>query len=827
MPNEAQRWARVKQVLNLAMDASPESRPKVVSDACEGDSDLENDVQSLLAYSGQTGKLDDCLHETVRSLIWSSDAPSRIGPYRVDRVLGSGGMGTVYLGVRDDDELPARVALKVIQAGSSEALLKRFRHERRILAGLIHPYIARLLDAGKLDDGRPYFVMEYVDGQTIDEYVASHEPAPAVEKGGLELFLKVCSAVQFAHQNLVIHRDLKPSNILVTADGEPRLLDFGIAKLLARDDSSTGEMTQPWERMLTPVSASPEQASGEAVTLATDVYSLGVLLYRLLTGVSPYAGAKDFATDPGRVIREYEPPLASTAGTLTRGARALLEGDLDNILRKALEKDPLQRYTTARELAADIERHLKGLPIEALPASFSYRAIKFVRRNRLAVTAATLVCLAVAGGLVGNTLYAHRAHVEQARSQRELAALRKLTQSFVFEFDDAIKNLPGSSAAQELVVRRAEEYVDKIVSEAGDDPVLLNDLADAYTHIVSMTGRFQEARGNSSPRSALENQLKALAIRRRLYALRPNDEKVRGQLEDNIWYTAGQYRTIGDLPHAGGLYQEHLRMCEKAVKHAGSVEEIYRLGAALTSNGSVERLLGHYDASLAYQRRGLAVREGLLKADPSSARARRVVGISHHFIGLTMSAHQDYAGAADEQRRAVELIEPLAKAAPQNADLQRLAAEARERLCESRALGGAAKESLGDCEIALTFYRAMTIADPNNVQATEDLASGENTMSVALDLAHLPEKAFEHQRKARELFESAMRRDPDGQDLPEENAASLMELATLRKQLHLDSASDAAEEAVLNLQGLAARSPQSREIGVLLEQAEALNKSMR
>jgi serine/threonine protein kinase len=817
----------VKQVLNLALDASPQERPKVVSDACEGDSDLESDVESLLAYSGQTGKLDHCLHETIRSLTWSTEAPSRIGPYRVERVLGSGGMGTVYLGVREDDELPARVALKVIQAGSSEALLGRFRRERRILAGLIHPYIARLLDAGKLDDGRPYFVMEYVDGQTIDEYVASHDPSPAVEKGVLELFLKVCSAVQFAHQNLVIHRDLKPSNILVTADGEPRLLDFGIAKLLAGDDSSTGEMTQPWERMLTPVSASPEQASGEAVTLATDVYSLGVLLYRLLTGVSPYAGAKDFATDPGRVIREYEPPLASAAGNLTRRARASLEGDLDNILRKALEKDPRRRYPTAREFAADIERDLKGLPIEARPASFSYRAAKFIGRNRLAVSAATLVCLAIAGGLVGTSLYAHRAHQEQMRAQRELAALRKLTQSFLFEFDDAVKNLPGSSAAEELVVHRAEEYVDKIASQAGDDKVLLNDLADAYDHIVSMTGRFQEARGNSSPRSALENALKALAIRRRLYALSPSDEKAWGQLEHSIWYTAGQYRTIGDLQHAGELYQEQLRMCENAVKHPSSVEELYNLGTGFTSNGSVERMLGHYDVSLEYQRRGLAVREGLLKADPSSVRARRVVAISHQFIGYTMSAQRNYAGAAEEHRRAVELIEPLARAAPRNADLQRIAAEARQDLCESRALGGAAKESLGDCARALAFYRAMTIADPKNVQAFEDLASGENTMSVALDLAHSPQEAFEHQRKARELFESAMSRDPDGQDLAQDNATSLMELAKLRKQLHLDGAAAAAEEAVRNLQALAARSPQNREIGVLLEQAQELNQSMR
>src|ERR1035438_2055171 len=177
VPDEPQNWARVKEVLNLALDATPAERPRVVREACEGNAVLVRDVESLLAYREHTGKLDDCLHQTVTGLMLSAGAPSRVGPYRIERVLGSGGMGTVYLGIRDDDELPARVALKVLQAGSSESLLERFRHERRILAGLIHPYIARLLDAGKLDDGRPYFVMEYVDGQTIDQYVASHQPA--------------------------------------------------------------------------------------------------------------------------------------------------------------------------------------------------------------------------------------------------------------------------------------------------------------------------------------------------------------------------------------------------------------------------------------------------------------------------------------------------------------------------------------------------------------------------------------------------------------------------------------------------------------------------
>jgi len=822
MSQESQHWARVKQVLNLALEANPGDRAKVVREACGGSSILEADVESLLAYASQTGKLDLCLHQTVQDLTWNEGVSWRIGPYRVERVLGSGGMGTVYLGVRDDDQLPARVALKVIHAGTSEALLERFGRERRILAGLIHPYIARLLDAGKLDDGRPYFVMEYVEGQTIDEYAAAHQSEV------IELFLKVCSAVQFAHQNLVIHRDLKPSNILVTSSGEPRLLDFGIAKLLSDDDlSAPKEVTRPLERMLTPLAASPEQVSGEPVTMASDVYALGVLLYRLLTGVSPYASVKEFSVDPAHAIREYVPPLASTCEHLTKEIQSSLKGDLDNILRKALEKDPARRYSTAHEFAADIERHLKHLPIEARPASFSYRASKFIRRNRLGVIAAALVLLAITGGLAGTALYAHRAHVEQLRAEHQLSALRKLMQSILFEFDDAVRNVPGSSAAQELVVRRAVEYLDQVASEAGDDPALLNGLADAYMHVADIIGQFRVNREASSPRRAVENALKALAIRRRLVALNPNDEKARASLEDTMWSTASGYENLGDLQRARQLAQEHLRMCQKALAHAGSASERYRLGSSFTLNGSVERELGLYDQALEDQRRGLEARGSILKDEPTSARAQRAVGISHEYIGYTLSSQGNYAAAADEHRKAHALFDPIVKSDPHNTGMQRLLAVAEENLCESLALSGSALEGVPHCQAAVALYGALMAANPKDIQALEDLASGESTWSAALDLSHFPQAAFEHQQKARKLFAAAIATDPAGRDLGQFNSMSLMELAKLRRQLQLPGAAAAADEALGELQKLSGRYSQSCELKRSIERAEEVSRSMR
>jgi tetratricopeptide (TPR) repeat protein len=816
-PLTGDRWRQIKQILNELDGVPPEALPGAIAAACGGDDDLRREVESLLSFEERAEALDRAARPAAGGV------PGRIGPYRIERLLGAGGMGAVYLAVRDDDQYRKQVAIKVTAAGDPD-LLDRFRAERQIVAGLDHPYIARLLDGGALADGRPYFVMEYIAGRRIDVYVAEKKLDIAAV---LRLFLKVCAAVQFAHQSLVVHRDLKAGNILVSEDGDPHLLDFGIAKVLDPAAHRNAEITQTLLRRMTPASASPEQVAGKAVTVSTDVYALGVLLYRLLTGVSPYGGAKDFETDPARAILEYEPPPPSHAPGVPPKVRRALAGDLDNIVRKAIEKEPARRYASVEDLAADIERHLKGLPVQARPASFSYRMAKFTRRNRLAVTAAALVGLAVAAGLAGTLRYARRAHLEQMRAQHGLAAVSKLTQSFLFEFDDAIKNLPGSSPARELVERRAVEYLDKLASEAGDDPAMLNDLADAYLHVARMTGAIREARGESSPRKALQNGLKALALRRRAFALNSGDEKLRLKLEDGIWLTGASYFAQGDIQHAAELYMEHIRMGESALQRADSVEERLSLGAGLTSMGSIEQELGHYDLALAWHRRALAVREGLLKADPTSARAQRAMGISHEFMGYVFSDRQDYAAAADEHRKALALFEPTEKAGPRNANLQRLEAVARENLCESLALSGAAQEAVGQCEAAIAIYGGMAASDPKNLQASEDLASCESTTSIALDLAGSPRTAFDHQRKARRLFELAARRDPDAADLAEENGDSLMELAKLRRQLHIGGAEAAAAEAVRVLQGVAARSPESRRIAAILQRAEDLDRSMR
>ena len=822
MPDEQARWARVREIVDRALESGPEERHALVVRACGGDTSLEEEVESLLDCSGETSRLDRCLVDAVQSAVAEhSTAPERIGPYRIERVLGSGGMGTVYLGVREDDQLPARVAIKVTHSGG-ENLLERFRSERRILAGLIHPYIARLLDAGRLDDGRPYFVMEYVDGRPIDQYVADVQPPV------LELFLKVCAAVQFAHQNLVIHRDLKAGNILVTETGDPRLLDFGIAKLMAGDREARMEETLPWDRMLTPAAASPEQASGGPVTMASDVYSLGVLLYRLLTGASPYAGAKEFTQEPARVIREYEPPLASAAPGVNPRVRRQLAGDLDNILRKALEKDPARRYPTAHELAADIERHLKGLPVEARPASFSYRAAKFVRRNRLAVTAAGLLALSVTAGAVASLEYAHRARLQQLRAEREFSSLRKLTHSFLFEIDDAIGNLTGATAVHELVVRRSIEYLDQLAAEAGDDTVVLNDLAEGYTRIAKLLGTERHARPEMSPESATETGLKGLAIRRRLLAINPGDVTAIRNLQDSLWAVASFYLETGDYQRALALQQERLQLTGRIPAAQRTTDDDFHLGDTLTAISEYQWRMGQYDQALETAGHALEVRQRILDSNPPSSRALRSVAISHEFVGYVFFQQEDYRASAGEHRAALTAAEAALKLSPNSADRQRLVAVAHESLCESLALADSAAQALPHCRAAVAGYSKMADADQTDMQAREDVASGESTFSLALERSGEPRQALEWQLRARKLFDAALPRDPASLDLAESNARSLLELADIERQLHNGPAAKAAaERARTGLRELTRRVPQSHTFATLLERAEAKYQSFR
>jgi tetratricopeptide (TPR) repeat protein len=392
-------------------------------------------------------------------------------------------MGDVFLAHRADRQFQMAAAIKLVRRGfDSEHTRRRFAAERQILARLEHPSIARLLDGGINDDGLPFLVMEYVEGSPLDAFCESRR-LPL--RARLDLFLKVCDAVRHAHGFLIVHRDLKPQNILVSSHGGVKLLDFGIAKLL--DETGSGQETSTASVLLTPRYASPEQVLGRPVTVQSDVYSLGVILFELLCGRSPYLNTQRSVAEWFHAIQSEEAPLPSSAA-LDPAARRSLSGDLDQILARALAKDPRERYSSVEQLALDISRHLNGLPVSARPLTLWYQAGKFVRRHRAGVAAALLVLFALAAGLATTLWQSRIAHAERQRAEKRFEQARELARLSMFDLFDAIRDLPGSTPTQKLLLTRSLSHYQRLASEARNDPAMLAELARGYARMADLYG---------------------------------------------------------------------------------------------------------------------------------------------------------------------------------------------------------------------------------------------------------------------------------------------------------------------------------------------------
>ncbi len=416
------RWSAVKYLFEQALDKPSNERERWLQDACDGDAELLSEAGRLLAAEGTAQHYFDTLGNRLRSERGEAElpAPKCIGPWRVIREVGRGGMGRVFEAVRNDGMFEQRVAVKVVDSHSSR-LVRRFEQERRILADLEHPNIGRLLDGGALQDGRPYLVMEYVEGMPITAFAEENQ---RTVDDRLELFLQVCDAVAFAHRHLVVHRDLKPSNVLVTEEGAVKLLDFGIARILGEEGSPEEGLTATGRRLLTPHFAAPEQIVDGAITTATDVYSLGVLLYLLLVGRKPFGETGDSQRAVEQEILERNPTAPSAVlarqpkqerGSMDPVRRSRrLRGDLDRIILKALRKEPERRYPSAEALARDVRRHLDGLPVEARPATVLYRVSSFAKRHRTGIFVTLAVLLSVA---IGSVLFTTRIAAERDRAE--------------------------------------------------------------------------------------------------------------------------------------------------------------------------------------------------------------------------------------------------------------------------------------------------------------------------------------------------------------------------------------------------------------------------
>jgi tetratricopeptide (TPR) repeat protein/tRNA A-37 threonylcarbamoyl transferase component Bud32 len=479
MTQERAQWQQVEQLFYEALDLPTEERSAFLDRACGAEESLRQEVESLLAASEKTaGFLRKPAEEVARQFAREAQF-DRIGPYRILNLIGQGGMGKVYLAERADQSYRQLVAIKLMQASglSKPEMVARFRTERQILANLDHPNIARLLDGGMTPEGHPYLVMEFIDGRPVNEYSPGRKLS--IEER-LKLFRAICAAVEYAHGRLVVHRDIKPGNILVTPDGTPKLLDFGIAKFLDPEITDSRQ-AQTVERLMTFEYASPEQVRGDAATTLTDVYALGVLLYQLLTGVLPFRFETSSPLEAAKVICENDPlppsVTASHSGASPKEIHAL-RGDLDSIALKAMRKEPEYRYQSAVQLSADIDAYLQGYPVQARTGSWSYGTGKFVRRHRTAVAASALLALAlvVFGAAMG--FLAQRATREQMIAARESQFLASVLEA------SAPGHTPGQAVTALELLDRGARRIHHEFSEAPDAHAsLISTMARAYTNL--------------------------------------------------------------------------------------------------------------------------------------------------------------------------------------------------------------------------------------------------------------------------------------------------------------------------------------------------------
>jgi serine/threonine protein kinase len=465
-------WQRVEEIFHQALDVPAEARTAFVRERCGGDAAMEREIQGILTgYEAQ---------DRIGALHSSKPLEgARFGAFEIVRKIGEGGMGAVYLARRHGD-FEQRAAIKLMSGTPAAAALmaERFHQERQILAGLEHPNIARVLDGGVTSGGQPYLAMEYVEGVRLDEYCESRSLSIPLR---LELFRKICAAVHFAHQHLVIHRDLKPGNILVNEQGEPKLLDFGIAKVLDAPGDTPETMTMGASLLLTPQYASPEQVQGLACTVASDVYSLGVILYELLTGTGPYSAT---ASTPAEMIAAVITTEAQRPSvTAPESLKARLRGDLDGIAMKALAKKPDERYGSVEQLSEDVRRHLEGLPVTAVEGTRLYVARKFVRRHRVGVSAAALILLSLIAGLAGTFWQARAADRQRALAEQRFSDARKLANYLLFPLFDAVQPLPGSLPVRADMAGQSLQYLDRLSTAKSNDRALRLELAEGYLRL--------------------------------------------------------------------------------------------------------------------------------------------------------------------------------------------------------------------------------------------------------------------------------------------------------------------------------------------------------
>ena len=686
-----------------------------------------------------------------------------MGPYRIQKLLGRGGMGAVFLAVRDDDQFRKSVALKLLRFDAEDpALLARFRNERQILAALDHPNIAALYDGGSNESGFPYIVMEYVAGEMLTAYCQSHKLSIADR---LRIFCKVCDAVQYAHQKLIVHRDLKPGNILVTHEGVPKLLDFGIAKLLLAPElqSDSAVHTRTGHFAMTPDYASPEQIRGEAVSTLSDVYSLGAVLYEVLTGQRPHRLTSYDLKELHTEICESDPKVPSAVGDAT------LKGDLDNIVLKAMHLDPARRYRSAEQFSEDILRHLQHRPVLARPDTIGYRVSRFAARNRWGIAAGAAIFVSLAAG---TAVSLSQASIARQRFQQ----VRTLAIRFI-ELHDDVARLPGSTKVREKMVATALDYLDSLSRSAGKDAELLHEIGNAYEKV----GAAQGAPGQPNlgrAEDALASYRKAIDFDRRAARLNP---AYRSRLADAETQLAYLGMLNGHTAEARTNLTEASAVLGQLRAEKPDDPDVLALAASVALHqGDLTEYEGRSADKLPFwqQSRQFTMEYARIKQDNAS-RAR--LHLITDLTAVALAENKRYDEALAMLHEGEPLIDGLLTLEPDNP------VYLRQKMSEANYIGqiydNETGDSLGKPAEAVAADRRyvalaekLSAADSNNASARLSLAIAYYRLSYPLGKT-APAEALAFAHKALQIFDADLVRQPNDRLLRSRRARALRHLA--------------------------------------------------
>jgi non-specific serine/threonine protein kinase/serine/threonine-protein kinase len=821
---DEKNWLNVKEIFLAALEKNEKSRSEYLDEICADNSDLREEIESLLASHEE---IEDFIEKPVFQVgeVFTNGAnhtEKHFGNYKIIREIGAGGMGAVFLAQRSDGEFDQQVAIKIIRQAIAEAeIINRFKRERQILASLNHPNIAKLLDGGVSADGLPFLAMEYVEGDAITKF-ANGENSNLEER--LKLFLKVCAAVSYAHRNLIVHRDLKPSNILVTKDGEPKLLDFGLAKLLDENLSNDVTQTQTAFRALTPAYASPEQLRGETLTTASDIYSLGVILYELLTGERPFQFEGKSLDEIIKTVTAATPlPPSANPKSKIQNPKSL-KGDLDNIALMALRKEPERRYKSVEAFADDIERYLKELPVAARSNTAKYRASKFIKRHKVGVVAASLILVSLVGGVISTIWQANRAETQKQKAEKRFGEVRKIAGSFIFEISPKIENLAGAMEAREILVKRALEYLDNLQNESSDDRELQRELAAAYEKVGDIQGRLnQPSLGDT--KAALESYGKAQKLRESVLSADAANSEKQSELANDyeqigylLWWSSDtkkavelyqksllmREKLVGENPLSNDFRQRLAKLqmqygdiyawdkeIEKALSHyRPALEILEKLAAEMPGDPAVKgdlarcyaRLSDVYitadelDKALLETEKSLVIYEPLVAAAPTDLKQRRGMWIAYFRQCQIYLGKKDLAKASASCGKILEMAESDFKADPQNETAQHSRAIGFYHLGELLMLEKKFPEAQKNYEKSLAIVTEKAAEADDKSEYQRDMALDYTAIGkLQMENGQFP-SALENQLKAQKLLEEILGNDA-------ENTAPQIDLAKVHQQI--------------------------------------------